>query len=129
MEPRTERLLRVVGSREGYAILRVLLGAETTTTALADATKLSVPAFERALEPLVQGSVVSRRSGMQGAWYLERWPETFAILDAARRLTVAIKGTEERIDNQEDELFAYLEMTGGAASAVKRGRRAQDQDG
>jgi DNA-binding IscR family transcriptional regulator len=123
MESRTERLLRAVGNREAYAVVRSLLEAEVSTSGLAERTKLSVAATERTLETLAQGSIVSRRPGSQGAWYVVHWPETFAVLDAARRLSIAVKGTEEHDDRAEGEAFASLEAARGAAPAVRRGRR------
>jgi hypothetical protein len=128
MESRTERLLRALGTRETYAIVRALLEMERTTSALSVATKLSTGALERELEALSQGSVVSRRPGGQGAWYIAHWPETFAILQATRQLGIAIAGSEDHADGRERELFVRLEQAGGAAAAAKRGRRSQDDD-
>jgi DNA-binding HxlR family transcriptional regulator len=123
METRTERLLRVLGNREAFAVVRALLIAEMTTSGLVDATKLSVQTLDRTLETLSQGSVVSRRTGTQGAWYIVHWPETFAVLDAVRRLSVAIAGTEEHLDREEAAAFMRLEEAGGAVAAARRGRR------
>ena len=128
MESRTERLLRALGTRETYAIVRALLEMERTTSALSATTKLSTGTLERELEALSQGSVVSRRPGGQGAWYVPHWPETFAVLQAARRLGIAIAGSEDHADGREQEQFARLEQAGGAAAAAKRGRRPQDED-
>lgn len=128
MESRTERLLRVLGTRETYAIVRELLAAERTTSSLSAVTKLSPATVERELETLSQGSVISRRPGGQGAWYIVHWPETFAVLEAVRRLGIAVAGSEEYADGCERELFGRLEKAGGAAAAAKRGRRPQGED-
>jgi DNA-binding IscR family transcriptional regulator len=125
MESRTERLFRALGTREAYAVVRALLEAEMTTSGLSVATRLSPPTLERVLEMLSQASVVSRRPGTQGAWYILHWPETFEALNAVRRLSVAVGGSEEHADASEREAFARLEQSGGAAAAVRRGRRPQ----
>ena len=116
-------MLRALGNREAYAIVRALLEAEMTISGLSSATNLSVPTLERVLETLSQASVVSRRAGTQGAWYLLHWPETLAMLDAVRRLGVAIGGSEEHADASERQAFADMEQAGGAAAATRRGRR------
>lgn len=122
MESRTERLVRAVGNPEAYAVVRALLQSERTTTALAKFTELSAATLERTLETLSQASVVSRRPGTQGAWYVVHWPETFAVFKAARQLAVAIQGSEDRASEDERELFARLEAAGGAAAPAARGR-------
>lgn len=122
MESRTERLVRALGTREAYAIVCALLETERTTSSLSAVTKLSPAAIERELETLSQGSVVSRRPGGQGAWFITHWPETFAVLGATRRLAVAIAGSEEHMASREGEQFDRLEQAGGAAAAAKRGR-------
>lgn len=127
MESRTERLLRALGTREAFAIIRALLEKERTISSLSTVTKLSVATLERELELLSQGSVVSRRAGVQGAWYISHWPETFALLQAARRLGIAIAGSEEHADSQELELFERLEGAGRAAEAARRGRRREGE--
>jgi hypothetical protein len=128
METRTERLLRALGAREAYAIVLELLDADRTTSSLSAATKLSPATVERVLETLSQGSMVSRRPGGQGAWYILHWPETFAVLEAARRLGIAVTGSDEHAGNQERERFARLEQAGCAGAATPRGKRAQNED-
>lgn len=128
METRTERLLRAVGNREAFAVLRSLLASESTTAALATATKLSPSTVERTLETLSQANVVSRRPGTQGAWYATHWHETLALFDAGRMLGVAIQGTEDHLDEEERDLFRSLEEAGEAAPAAKRGRRPSALD-
>jgi DNA-binding IscR family transcriptional regulator len=128
MEPRTERILRALGTREAYSLVCELLRSDLTTSALSEATKLSVPTTERVLETLSQGSLVARRSGTQGAWYVVHWPETVAILHATRRLGIAITGTEERVDRSEEEFFNDLDQAGAAAPAPQRGRRRTESD-
>jgi transcription initiation factor IIE alpha subunit len=123
METRTERLVRVLGNREAFAVVRALLEADMTTSTLSEATKLSVQTVERVLETLSQGSVVSRRTGSQGAWYVLHWPETLAVLDSARRLSIAIAGNEEHLDRYETETFMRLGAATKAAPAARRGRR------
>lgn len=123
METRTERLLRAVGNREAFAALRSLLAAEMTTAALADATNLSPSTLERTLETLSQANLVSRRPGTQGAWFVTHWHDTLALFDRARMLGVAIQGSEDRLDEEERNLFRDLEDAGGAAPPAKRGRR------
>jgi DNA-binding IscR family transcriptional regulator len=124
MESRTERLIRAAGNREAFSALRALLGAEMTTNTLASATNLTPAMAERTLETLSQASLVSRKPGPQGAWYLTHWPETLAFFDAARVLGVAIQGSEDRSVEDERDLFSRLHEAGGPAEAAKRGRPA-----
>jgi DNA-binding IscR family transcriptional regulator len=128
MESRTERILRALGTREAYSVVCELLQAQLTTSALSQATKLSVPTAERVLEVLSQGSLVARHPGAQGAWYVVHWPETLAVLETARRLGIAITGTEDRVDRHEEEFFNRLDQAGAAVAPVKRGRRRDEDD-
>lgn len=123
MESRTERALRALGSREGFAVITVLLEADTTQTALGRRTKLSAQTLERTLEVLSQGGLVERLSGTQGAWHVTHWPETFAVLRAARQLGVALAGSDDRAAAVEGELLDRLERAGGPSPAARRGGR------
>jgi DNA-binding IscR family transcriptional regulator len=127
MESKTERILRAAGTREGFAVLRALLEAEMTTAGLAFKTRLSTSTLERTLETLSQGSLVSRRPGTQGSWFVVQWPETLALLDAARLLGVAIQGSEDHLDGVERALFERLQQAGGSAPAARRGRRPSSE--
>lgn len=120
--------MRAAGNREAFAMLRALLESEMTTSRLADVTQLSPPTIEATGEVLSQAGLVSRRPGTQGAWFATHWPEMLALLDATRRLGIAIQGTEDRLDEEERALFARLEEAGGAAAAAKRGRRAAKEE-
>lgn len=122
MEGRTERLLRALGNREAYAVVLALLEREQTTSGLAEITKVGRQSLDQTLETLSQASIVSRRAGAQGAWFIIHWPETFKLLDTARRLGVAIQGSEDRSDEEVREVFARLEQAGAAVAAAKRGR-------
>jgi len=126
MESRTERLIRAAGNREAFSVVRALLEAEMTTNRLAAATQLTPSAVERTLETVSQAGLVSREPGPQGAWSVTHWPETLAFFIAARRLGIAIAGSEDRLDDDEQTLFSKLEDAGGAAEATKRGRRAAE---
>src|SRR5687768_5338555 len=122
MESRTERLLRALGNREAFAVVIALMKQEMTTSNLSKTTSLSLQTVESTIEVLSQASVVSRRPGSQGAWFVLHWPETFALLDTARKLGVAIQGSEDRSTDDERELFDRFEGVGGAAPAAARGR-------
>ncbi len=128
MESRTERLLRAVGNREAFAIVRELLGAEMTTNSLSRATHLTTSTLEPALETLSQAGLVSRHPGPQGAWFIAQWQETFAVLNAARVLGVALQGSEDHSAEAERSLFAQLEDAGGPSAAAKRGRPRAEED-
>jgi DNA-binding IscR family transcriptional regulator len=122
MESRTERLLRALGNREAYAVVLALLEREQTTSGLAEVTKVGRQSIDQTLEILSQASIVSRRAGAQGAWFIVHWPETFKLFDTARLLGVAVQGSEDRSDDEIREIFARLEQAGTAAAAAKRGR-------
>jgi DNA-binding IscR family transcriptional regulator len=122
MESRTERLIRAAGNREAFSVLRALLSADMTTNSLAHATDLTPAIVNATLEALSQASLVSRKAGPQGAWFLTHWPETLAFFDAARVLGVAIQGSEDRFVDEEQSLFSRLHEAGRPAEAAKRGR-------
>jgi hypothetical protein len=61
--------------------------------------------------------VVARRPGTQGAWFITHWPETLAVLDAARVLGVAIQGSEDGLGEDERTLFAQLGEGGRSAAS------------
>jgi DNA-binding HxlR family transcriptional regulator len=121
MESRTERVLRIVGSRDGIAILKVLLEAEAPQTALSARTKLTPQALERTLEALAQSGLVERLPGSQGPWRVTHWPETVGLLSAARQLSVALAGTDDASADAEREFLNKLEDAGSARPARKRG--------
>ena len=128
MESRTERVLRALGSREGFAVLTVLLEAETTQTRLRSQTKLAAQTLEGTLEVLSQGGLIERLPGSQGAWRVTHWPETFAVLRAARQLSFALAGTDDAAAERERELFNRLDQAGAARPAAKRGGRRTNAD-
>lgn len=128
MESRTERALRAIGSREGFAVVAVLLEAETTQTSLGRKTKLAAQTLERTLETLAQGGLIERQPGSQGAWRVTHWPETFAVFVAARRLAVALSGSDDRAAELEADLLDRLERAGGPEPAARRGGRRDADD-
>lgn len=116
-------MLRAMGSRESFAVLKLLLAAETTQTTLRQETKLAAQSLERTLEMLSQSGLIERMPGTQGAWRVTHWPETFAVLTTARRLSVALAGSDDAAAEHEAELFARLDQAGGARIAAQRGGR------
>ena len=96
--------------------------------ALAEATQLTAATLERTLETLSQSGVVSRHPGPQGAWFLTHWPETFALLNSARVLGVALQATDDHLSEEEGSLFARLEEARGAAPAARRGQRKNEEE-
>jgi hypothetical protein len=52
VESRTERLLRAMGNREAFAVVKALLESELTTNGLVMATRLSASSLEATLETL-----------------------------------------------------------------------------
>jgi DNA-binding MarR family transcriptional regulator len=123
VESRTERLMRALGNREAFAVITALLEAETTQTALGRRTRIAAQTLERALETLSQAGLVDRMPGTQGAWFVTHWPETFALLTAARTLGIALAGTDDRAEADEAELFDRLRGAGAATPAATRGGR------
>lgn len=119
-------MLRAIGNREAHAILLALLEAETTQTSLGHKTKLATGTLAQTLEMLAQAGLIERRPGTQGAWRVSLWPETLAVLSAARRLAIALAGVDEHASADERELLVRLEEAGGAIPAARRGGSRED---
>jgi DNA-binding IscR family transcriptional regulator len=122
MVSRTERILRALGNREALAVVLVLLDADTTHTALRAQTKLAAQTLEHTLETLSQAGLVERLPGSQGAWHLTHWPETLGVFRAARRLAVALAGSDDNAAEREAEQLERFDQVGSARAAAKRGR-------
>jgi DNA-binding HxlR family transcriptional regulator len=121
VEARTERILRALGTRESLAVVFALLEADTTHTALRRETKLAAQTLEHTLETLSQAGLLERLPGSQGAWHLTQWPEVLAVIRAARRLAIALAGSDDHEAAREAELLDRLDQAAGPRQAAKRG--------
>jgi hypothetical protein len=102
-------------------VITALLDADTTRTALRRRTKLASQTLDHTLETLAQAGIVERLPGSQGAWHVTHWPETLALLLSARRLAVALAGSDDHAAGLEQEMLARLEEAGSARPAARRG--------
>lgn len=123
---RTERTLRVLGDRSALVVAAELLEQDATTTALSGRSRLAPRELARALELLHAAGLIGRHPGAQGAWFALARPETIGLLEAARRLGVAIAGVEDRDAELEHDALTALAGTDKAAAAARRGRRRAD---